>query len=148
MTQGSAAQGTSTQGLELVLDPAGWRLLQSLPPYEEREALSLGARLRAAGCVYAEQEAALLLGATDVGEALQRLVERRVAGEPLEVVLGWVEFAGLRVTVAPGVFVPRRRSEALAEQAARDADFAAGLDEHVERVLELKSKAGLVECHR
>lgn len=47
--QGSAAQGTGTQGLEQVLEPAGWKLLQSLPPYDEREALTLGARLREAG---------------------------------------------------------------------------------------------------
>ncbi len=38
---------------------------------------------------------------------------RRVAGEPLEYVLGWAEFAGLRLRVAPGVFVPRRRTELL-----------------------------------
>ena len=41
------------------------------------------------------------------------LVARRVAGEPLEHLLGWVSFAGLRVAVGPGVFVPRRRSELL-----------------------------------
>ncbi|MCG7310598.1 SAM-dependent methyltransferase [Brachybacterium sp. ACRRE] len=42
-------QSPATQGLEQVLDPAGWKLLQSLPPYDEREALPLGARLREAG---------------------------------------------------------------------------------------------------
>ncbi len=72
-------------------------------------------RLRAAGCVFAEEEAALLLdGGTD---ALADRVARRVAGEPLESVLGWAEFAGLRVHVAPGVFVPRRRSELLVIEA-------------------------------
>ena len=71
-------------------------------------------RLRAAGCVFAEEEAALLLAAAGDVEAL---VARRVAGEPLEQVLGWAEFAGLRVRVAPGVFVPRRRSEFLVAQA-------------------------------
>src|SRR5687768_18010852 len=35
----------------------------------------------------------------------------RVAGEPLEHLLGWVEFYGLRIEVDPGVFVPRRRTE-------------------------------------
>ena len=39
-------------------------------------------------------------------------------GEPLEHVLGWAEFAGLRIAVHPGVFVPRRRTEALVEEAA------------------------------
>lgn len=72
----------------------------------------LVARLRAAGCVFAEQEAALLLeaGAAD-------LVERRCAGEPLEHLLGWVQFAGLRLAVGPGVFVPRRRTELMAREA-------------------------------
>lgn len=76
------------------------------------------ARLRAAGCVFAEEEAALLGEAAPQGPALQALVERRVAGEPLEQVLGWVAFAGLRVPLRPGVFVPRRRTELLAEEAA------------------------------
>ena len=33
-----------------------------------------------------------------------------MAGRPLEHLLGWAEFAGIRVLVAPGVFVPRQRS--------------------------------------
>lgn len=72
----------------------------------------LAARLRAAGCVFAEEEAALLLSAAS-GPALALLVDRRVAGEPLEHLLGWASFSGLRVAVGPGVFVPRRRSELL-----------------------------------
>jgi release factor glutamine methyltransferase len=47
-------------------------------------------RLRAAGCVFAEEEAALLLG--------------------------WVEFCGLRLAVAPGVFVPRQRTALLVDE--------------------------------
>ncbi|MDQ2698308.1 MAG: putative protein N(5)-glutamine methyltransferase, partial [Actinomycetota bacterium] len=57
----------------------------------------LVARLRAAGCVFAEEEAALLAEAArtgpDAAARLERLVTRRVAGEPLEQVLGWAEFA-------------------------------------------------------
>lgn len=79
----------------------------------------LVARLRAAGCVFAEDEAALLREAAS-GDALETLVARRVAGEPLEPLLGWAEFAGLRVAVAPGVFVPRYRSEALVDAALDD----------------------------
>src|SRR5690348_7162028 len=74
------------------------------------------ARLRAGGCVFAEDEARLLLAEAEPG-ALDALVARRVAGEPLEHLLGWAEFCGLRVAVTPGVFVPRRRTEALAEEA-------------------------------
>jgi release factor glutamine methyltransferase len=72
----------------------------------------LVARLRAAGCVFAEEEAALLLEAGG-GD----LVDRRCAGEPLEHLLGWVSFAGLRLAVGPGVFVPRRRTELMAREA-------------------------------
>ncbi len=50
---------------------------------------------------------------------LDSLVQRRVAGEPLEQVLGWAAFCGLRVGVRPGVFVPRRRTEFLVRTAAR-----------------------------
>jgi release factor glutamine methyltransferase len=78
-------------------------------------------RLRAAGCVFAEDEAALLVaaagGGPDPSAELERMVADRVAGLPLEVIVGWAEFCGLRVAVAPGVFVPRRRSELLARVA-------------------------------
>lgn len=75
------------------------------------------ARLRAAGCVFAEDEARLLVESARSPEELESMLARRVAGIPLEQVLGWVEFCGLRLAVAPGVFVPRRRSEFLAETA-------------------------------
>jgi release factor glutamine methyltransferase len=82
-------------------------------------------RLRAAGCVFAEDEAELLASeATTVAE-LDAMVDRRVGGEPLEYVLGWAEFAGLRVTVEPGVFVPRHRTEFLVDQAVVLAQRAA-----------------------
>lgn len=76
------------------------------------------ARLRAAGCVYAEEEAALLEAEAADADQLERMVARRAEGHPLEQVLGWAEFAGLRLHVEPGVFVPRRRSELLARTAA------------------------------
>src|ERR1700678_853969 len=71
------------------------------------------ARLRGAGCVFAEEEAALLLSAARTRQELDTLVGRRAAGEPLEQVVGGAQFAGLRILVDPGVFVPRRRSEFL-----------------------------------
>lgn len=74
-------------------------------------------RLRAAGCVFAEDEALLLLEAAGDAAELDLLLSRRTAGEPLEYVLGWAAFRGLRLAVEPGVFVPRRRTEFLAEQA-------------------------------
>jgi release factor glutamine methyltransferase len=81
---------------------------------------ALAARLRAAGSVFAEDEADLLLEAGD-GDAgrLRPLVHRRLGGEPLEYVLGWAAFDGHRIRVTPGVFVPRARTTVVVEQAAR-----------------------------
>lgn len=76
-------------------------------------------RLRAAGCVFAEDEAQLLVDEAGSPDDLERMVARRVAGEPLEHILGWVEFAELRIIVTPGVFVPRRRTEVLVTEAGR-----------------------------
>ncbi|MGH3389633.1 MAG: putative protein N(5)-glutamine methyltransferase, partial [Actinomadura sp.] len=75
-------------------------------------------RLRAAGCVFAEDEARLLTATARTAADLTAMVDRRVAGLPLEHVLGWAEFCGLRMAVDPGVFVPRRRTEFLVRKAA------------------------------
>jgi release factor glutamine methyltransferase len=53
------------------------------------------------------------------------MMGRRAAGLPLEHVLGWAEFCGLRIAVDPGVFVPRRRTELLVRQAAALVRLAA-----------------------
>nr|WP_216657043.1 putative protein N(5)-glutamine methyltransferase [Brevibacterium sp. CT2-23B] len=74
--------------------------------------------MRAAGCVFAEDEAAILLeSAAGSVPKLDELVARRVAGEPLEQIVGWVDVAGLRLSVRPGVFVPRQRTALLAAHA-------------------------------
>ena len=83
-------------------------------------AAQLVAALRSAGCVFAEDEARLLLDEASSPAELMAWAARRMAGEPLEQVVGWASFAGLRVAVDPGVFVPRRRSELLVEVAARE----------------------------
>ncbi|MFD3532018.1 putative protein N(5)-glutamine methyltransferase [Streptomyces sp. NPDC058664] len=54
----------------------------------------------------------LLAAAAGPGE-LDLMVERRAAGLPLEHIVGWAEFGGLRIEVDGGVFVPRRRTEFL-----------------------------------
>jgi release factor glutamine methyltransferase len=82
--------------------------------------------LRAAGCVFAEDEARLLVSSARNPAELTAMVDRRVAGDPLEHVIGWAEFCGLRIAVDPGVFVPRRRTEFLVTTAAAlVADFPA-----------------------
>lgn len=75
-------------------------------------------RLRAAGCVFAEEEASLLEESATSPAELETLASRRIAGEPLEHVVGWVAFDGLRVAVDPGVFVPRQRTAYLVEVAS------------------------------
>ena len=88
--------------------------------------------LAAAGCVSAAAEADWLLeeatdpegsgeprgGAPVSQEALRAMVTRRVAGEPLQYVIGWASFGRLRLAVGPGVFVPRPETEGLADRAA------------------------------
>lgn len=74
--------------------------------------------LRAAGCVFAEDEARLLIAAARDPADLDHTVRQRVSGVPLEHILGWAQFCGLRIAVEPGVFVPRRRTEFLVRTAA------------------------------
>ena len=74
-------------------------------------------RLRSAGCVFAEDEAELLIAAAGTPAELAAMVERRASGLPLEHVVGWAGFCGLRIAVEPAVFVPRRRTEFLVRQA-------------------------------
>jgi release factor glutamine methyltransferase len=68
--------------------------------------------------VFAEDEADVLVSAARTPSELAAMVERRVDGLPLEHVVGWAQFCGLRIAVADGVFVPRHRSELLARTAA------------------------------
>jgi release factor glutamine methyltransferase len=67
--------------------------------------------------VFAEDEADLLLSTARTPAELAAMVDQRIAGLPLEHVLGWADFRGLRIEVDPEVFVPRRRTEFLVEQA-------------------------------
>jgi release factor glutamine methyltransferase len=99
---------------------------------------ALAARLRAAGSVFAEDEADLLLEAGDGDPArLRSVVHRRLGGEPLEYVLGWAAFDGHRVRVTPGVFVPRARTAVVVEQAARRL-------QRYDRVVDLCCGAGAI----
>lgn len=93
-----------------------------LPPIDTEALL---ARLSAAGCVFADDEARLLVDSADTTDALEELVARRVSGQPLEYVLGWVEFFGLRFTLDEGVFIPRRRTEFLVREAIAHANSGA-----------------------
>ncbi|MFD9334101.1 putative protein N(5)-glutamine methyltransferase [Streptomyces sp. NPDC060028] len=115
---------------------------------------SLVEHLRAAGCVFAEEEADLLQGAARDERHLAELLARRVQGEPLEHVVGWAEFMGLRVEVGAGAFVPRRRTEFLVQEAvalvrpgAVVLDLCCGVGALGALVAASVSGAGGVELH-
>jgi release factor glutamine methyltransferase len=83
------------------------------------DAVALVERLRIAGCVFAEDEADVLLTSARTPVELEHMVQQRIAGAPLEHIVGWADFAGLHIAVDPGVFVPRRRTELLLGHAQR-----------------------------
>ncbi|MET8637076.1 putative protein N(5)-glutamine methyltransferase [Streptomyces sp. NPDC004096] len=105
-----------------------------MPPLSLSDLVSA---LRTAGCVFAEDEAQLILSTARTPDEAAAMVERRVAGLPLEQVLGWADFHGLRVTLEPGVFVPRRRTEFLVSQAV-------ALGRHARVVVDLCCGSGAV----
>ena len=76
------------------------------------------ARLAAAGCVAPDVEARELLHDAPAVDELEARVRRREAGEPLAWITGRVDFGGLVLHLAPGVYVPRRQTEELARRAA------------------------------
>lgn len=84
---------------------------------EDRTVKSIIHKLRNAGCVFAEDETQLLISEANSLEDLIKKVEMRVAGLPLEYVIGWADFCGQRIEVEPGVFIPRQRTEFLVRQA-------------------------------
>ncbi|MBV7508443.1 putative protein N(5)-glutamine methyltransferase [Bacillus sp. sid0103] len=74
-------------------------------------------RLRTSGCVFAEEEALLLISEAQTMDELKKMVEMRVGGLPVEHVIGYTEFCGLRIKIDSEVFVPRQRTEFLVRQA-------------------------------
>lgn len=50
---------------------------------------------------------------------LKQQTARRIAGEPLHYIIGSLTFMNLRVTVGPGVLIPRPETELLVEEAIR-----------------------------
>jgi release factor glutamine methyltransferase len=97
-------------------------------------------RLRAAGCVAAEEEAHDLLAAASDGRQLEAWLSRRERGEPLPWIVGGLEFCGRWVHVVSGLYVPRIQSEELARRAARL------LPDHG-RAVDLCTGAGAIAAH-
>ena len=80
--------------------------------------LALTGRLAAAGCVAAGEEAAELLAAAPDAATLDAWISQREDGTPLAWIVGATTFAGRRLAIGPGVYVPRVQTEELAARAA------------------------------
>jgi release factor glutamine methyltransferase len=87
-------------------------------PTVDGRAASAVERLARAGCVAADEEAALLLVDEPDDGLLERRVQRREAGEPIAWIVGGCWFCGRWVLVSTGVYVPRPQTEDLARRAA------------------------------
>jgi release factor glutamine methyltransferase len=85
----------------------------------EFDRVSVTEALAQAGSIAAPQEADELIEAAggDV-DVLDDLISRRTQGEPIAWLTGAITFCGVRVFVAPGVYVPREQTEPLARRAA------------------------------
>jgi release factor glutamine methyltransferase len=55
----------------------------------------------------------------EIRRRFEKLVERRITGEPIAFIVGWVDFLDFRLNLGPGAFVPRLTTEFLAQQAIR-----------------------------
>ncbi|MDQ3958447.1 MAG: peptide chain release factor N(5)-glutamine methyltransferase [Actinomycetota bacterium] len=78
--------------------------------------------MRAGGVESAEAEARWIVQAVDDSEgddAALEMMRRRIAGEPLQYVLGCAAFRRLELAVGPGVFIPRPETELVAERAMK-----------------------------
>ena len=72
--------------------------------------------------------------------AFDGLVARRARHEPLQYLLGEMEFCGLRLAVGPGVFIPRPETEELVERALALGPTPAAT------VLDLCAGSGALAC--
>ena len=114
---------------------------------DDEHRLKVVHRLAEAGCVAADDEADLLIGAAADAPELETSLSRREAGEPLAWIVGRIEFCGRAVTVDPGVYVPRVQSEELARRAAcRLAEATTSSDRRV-RALDLCTGSGALASH-
>jgi release factor glutamine methyltransferase len=98
------------------------------------------ARLAAAGCVAAAEEATEFLTAAPDDATLESWLQRREQGEPLAWIIGTISFCGLILEIDPGVYVPRLQSEDLARRAAR-------LLPEYGRAIDLCTAAGVIASH-
>jgi len=118
-------------------------------------------RLEHAGMETARQEVAWLLGrllhvrlpdlylyegpiSPSVTQRFRMTLEARVAGAPLQYLLGEADFFGATFAVAPGVFIPRPETEAVLEAALRVLRERALRCGHALRLLDLGTGSGCI----
>jgi release factor glutamine methyltransferase len=82
---------------------------------------------------------------------IRRLVGRRAKGEPLQYIVGHVDFLGLTITVGKGVLIPRPETELVAEEAIRQVEghmsgvrSSDGVSPHAARILDLCTGSGCI----
>ena len=109
-------------------------------PVDESLRETAVARLVAAGCVAAQEEAEELLVAAPDPTALDAMLRRRESGEPLAWITGVVRFCDHTIHVDPGVYVPRIQTEELARRAAAKLARAG-------QAVDLCTGAGAVAVH-
>lgn len=93
----------------------------------------IAARLRAAGIESADEEAVVIAGCSNA----EAVLERRLAGEPLGLIVGTARFFGLELELRPGVLAPRPETELVAHAAVALAP---------KRVVDMCCGAGNLAC--
>jgi len=112
-----------------------------MPSSRQQRTDAVAARLAAAGCVAADEEAEELVSGAPDDDVLWSWVARREVGEPLAWITGTTRFCGLVLGVDPGVYVPRPQTEELARRAVSLLGATGG------RAADLCTGAGAVAAH-
>ncbi len=97
--------------------------LRALHGLDEARALLRAVFQERLGLAVPELEPERLIGPEELA-SLQDTLQRLRAGEPLQYVLGHVEFHGLRIAVDPRVLIPRPETEELVDRIIRASDQA------------------------
>ena len=101
-------------------------------PFEEAELLVLYAAAIDRLAAFVENPEA----GKDLLRKIRRLLRRRAKGEPLQYLIGHVDFLGLTITVGRGILIPRPETELLAREAIKivqDSRRKVPLPKNIER---------------
>ena len=88
----------------------------------------------------------------DLSRKINLLLRRRAKGEPLQYIIGHVDFLGLKIKVGKGVLIPRPETELLAQEAVLEINSRepkaggrkkSGIEDHA-RVLDLCTGSGCI----